>query len=494
MSRITRRSALLGAAAALTPGLALRPLSVQARAQARADAPADAAAAFRLVAGAAEAPLVVPQGPPTAAWLYNGQAPGPVMRARQGETLTVEVENRLPEPTTVHWHGLRVPNAMDGVPHFSQSPIAPGETFAYTLPLNDAGTFWYHPHVNSSEQLGRGLRGVLVVDEAADGAAALGADRDVVWALEDWRLDRDAQIAPFGGMHDAAHGGRLGNVVTLNGSIRSRETAAPGERLRLRLLNMANAASFSLRFDGADAWLVAEDGHPVAPRALADDRLWLGAGQRADVVLDMPAAPGAEVAVIDDAFGPDNAFRITTLAASDAAPLRSAPLPPPETLPANPVARPDLADADRHDLVFEGGMMGGMRGGMMGGRMMGMREMMQAGRVWALNGVAAAAQMADMTPLFTFSEGRSQVVTLRNDTAWPHPIHLHGHSFHVLGPDGGDGSGDPLAGAPLRDTVLLAPREQTVIAFVADNPGDWMLHCHILEHQETGMMAVARVA
>ncbi len=452
------------------------------------------AAHFQLAAAAADAPLVVPQGPPTRAWLYNGEAPGPVLRARQGDTLIVDMENRLDEPTTVHWHGLRVPNAMDGVPHFSQTPIAPGESFRYSLPLNDAGTFWYHPHINSSEQLGRGLRGMLIVEEPEDVAESLGADRDIPWALEDWRLDENAQIAPFGGMHDAAHGGRFGNVVTLNGAIRDRIEAAPGERLRLRIANLANALSFRLDFGDAAAWVIALDGHPIAPREIGSDGVWIGAGQRADVILDMPLSPGAEVPVTDTAYGADYAYRLTTLTTSSAKPLRAAERPAPPALPTNPIPLPDLGSAQLHELRLEGGMMGSMRSGMMGGRMMGMREMMLEGRVWALNGVAAAAEMASMEPLFSFGQGRSQIVTIINDTAWHHPMHLHGHSFRVLGPRAQNMSASDLARTPVRDTVLLAPGEQVAVAFVADNPGDWMLHCHILEHQEAGMMAVARVA
>lgn len=157
---------------------------------------AGASAPLRLNASRAQFPLVGEEGPATAVWAYNGQVPGPLIRARQGDRLRVEVENRLDEPTTVHWHGLRIPVTMDGVPWLSQPPIAPGETFTYEFDLKDAGTFWYHPHINGSEQLGRGLKGVLIVDELEPPAV----DREVFWVLDDWRLDRQAQIEPFGAM------------------------------------------------------------------------------------------------------------------------------------------------------------------------------------------------------------------------------------------------------------------------------------------------------
>jgi FtsP/CotA-like multicopper oxidase with cupredoxin domain len=447
-----------------------------------------AAVPFRLVAAPGEAALVVPDGPATSAWLYNGQAPGPVLRARQGETLNVEVENRLPEPTTIHWHGLRVPVEQDGVPFLSQQPIKPGELFNYRLPLTDAGTFWYHPHINSSEQVGRGLHGLLIVDEPPEVAARLRADRDIAWALDDWRLDQDAQIMPFGGFRDLSHGGRFGNVLTINGTYLTQTELRSGERLRLRICNVANAQSFRLRFAPFDPWVIALDGHPVLPRRLGETGLWLGAGQRVDLILDVDLEPGATARVIDDAYGPDRAFEVMSWSVSAERPLRDQALSAPEGLPANPISPPDMARAIKHELVFEGGAMGGMREVMMGGRMVGMRELAEAGRFWAVNGEVPTG-LENTQPLLSFEQGKTQIVTLENRTGWLHPVHLHGHSFHILG------SGeDAASGADIRDTVLLHPNEITRIAFVADNPGKWMLHCHVLEHQASGMMGIVEVA
>lgn len=440
----------------------------------------------RLTAAPGAAPLVAPDGPDTEAWLYNGTSPGPVLRARQGEMLTVEVENRLPEPTTVHWHGLRVPVAQDGVPYLSQEPIAPGARFTYELPLHDAGTFWYHPHINSSEQVGRGLNGVLIVEEPPEIAARLQADREIVWAIDDWRLDNDAQIAPFGNRHDMSHGGRTGNVLTVNGSYITRTSVRAGERLRLRLCNVSNAQNFHLRFAPFDPWLIALDGHPVPPKRLGEGGVWLGAGQRADLVLDVDLAPGGQARVIDDAQGAERAFEVMKWDISDAPPLRDASPEPPEALPPNPVARPDRSGALTHKLVFDGGAMGGMAGAMMEGKMLDMRALAEAGRFWAINGTVPAG-LHHTEPLLRLEQGRTHLVTLENRTRWPHPIHLHGHSFELRDPRNGDATA-------VRDTVLLAPEESAEIAFVADNPGKWMLHCHVLEHQASGMMGVVEVS
>ena len=192
--------------------------------------------------------------------------------------------------------------------------------------------------------------------------------------------------------------------------------------------------------------------------------------------------------MIDDAYGPDRAFEVMTWTVADKPPLREDALDPPGTLPPNPVARPDPSAAVEHRLVFEGGAMGGMQGAMMDGRMTDMRALAEASKLWAINGTVPTDLYAT-PPLLSFAQGATQLVTLENRTRWVHPIHLHGHSFHILG----DGD-DPLAGAEIRDTALLMPDEVARIAFVADNPGKWMLHCHVLEHQAAGMMGVVEVA
>jgi len=424
--------------------------------------------------------LVGSANPDTAVWAYNGTVPGPELRFKQGERLRVEVENALDIDTTVHWHGIRLPNAMDGVPHLTQPPIRKDGRFVYEFDLPDAGTFWYHPHWQSFEQVGRGLYGALVVEERE----APAVDRDLAWVLSDWRLDREARIVEdFGNFMDASHAGRIGNTVTVNGAIRETFAVRSGERIRLRLANTANARIFALGFDGHEPWVIALDGHPVEPHKSA--RVVLGPGMRADLILDCSAAPGSRHRVVDD-FYPRRAYRLLDLAYSGESPLRAAPAPVP-VLRANPVPEPDLARAARHRLRFEGGMMGNMPGMAMMENMPGM----QMGRrmVWTVNGKPMPESGHDHEPILELGRGRSYVLELVNDTQWHHPIHLHGHTFRVLSRDG-----KPSPRREWADTVLLDPRSRAEIAFVADNPGNWMIHCHILEHQASGMMALVRVA
>lgn len=423
----------------------------------------------------------------TPAWAYNGLVPGPELRARQGERLRIDVTNALAEDTTVHWHGLRLPNAMDGVPFLTQKPIAPGETFGYEFDAVDAGTFWYHPHQRSFEQMGRGLSGPLIIDEPNPPRV----DRDITWVLDDWRLLEDGTIAEdFGAPTDMSHAGRVGNAVTINGKFPDRFTVQQGERIRLRLINVANARFFALDFGSLSAQIIALDGQPVTPHSPPGGVVVLGSAMRADIMLDCPAAPGTQLQVVDRAYR-NNEYRLIDIAYSDT-PLRDSPPDWDIALPANPLAEPDIATARRHEILFTGGMMGamverdmgidqarGMMGGMMGG--------VTGGGMWFVNGVAAEGPMLE--PFLTLERAQSHVLELTNATAFTHPIHLHGHSFRVLSRDG-----VPTQYREWLDTVLIAPRERIEIALVADNPGDWMFHCHILEHQAAGMMGVIRVA
>jgi len=198
-----------GVLLACSPGLGCRPASPAERlareiagAYPERAAPTGVVRTFDIEAREAELPLV--DGGKLRVWAYNGQVPGPELRIRLGETLRVRFTNRLPQPTTIHWHGVRVPNGMDGVPSVTQPPVEPGATFVYEFTPKDAGTFWFHPHVRSSEQVERGLYGVLIVEDRAPAPYA----RDVVWVLDDWLLDETRQIfGAFNTPHDLMHDG-----------------------------------------------------------------------------------------------------------------------------------------------------------------------------------------------------------------------------------------------------------------------------------------------
>lgn len=486
MTLALSRRTLLKACAAGAASLSMPGLMLPARAAGVRE--------FSLRAAPGRARLVPEPHGETPAWCYNETVPGPEIRVRQGERLRITVENGLAEETTVHWHGLRVPNAMDGVPHLNQPPIAPGGTFVYEFDAVDAGTFWYHPHQRSFEQVGRGLYGPLIVEEPEPPKV----DRELVWVLDDWRLTKSAEISnDFGNGHDMSHNGRIGNTVTINGRVPDALPVRSGERIRLRLINAANARIFSLDFQGHTPTVIALDGQPVTPHALMGGLVVLGPAMRADIILDMMGEPGSRVSVIDR-FYRDLEYRLVDLAYGETA-FRDTMPDWPIVLPANPLREPNVAAALRHEVIFNGGMMGGMvmaemggsmgegtSRGMGGGMMRGMMGMMHGNGIWFVNGKAAEGHVLD--PMLTLERDGSHVIAMTNATAWHHPIHLHGHSFRVI-----SRNGEPTPHREWQDTVLMAPREKVEIAFVADNPGDWMFHCHILEHQAGGMMGVIRV-
>jgi FtsP/CotA-like multicopper oxidase with cupredoxin domain len=436
---------------------------------------ADSAAATLLRAAPARLSLLGPGNPDTDVWAYNGRVPGPLLRVKQGERVDAILVNDLAEPTTVHWHGLRLPNAMDGVPHVTQPPIEPGGRFRYAFACPDAGTFWYHPHARSNVQVEMGLHGVLIVDEPSPPPV----DRDLVWVLDDWRMARDGQVVrDFSSRFDATHAGRIGNTVTIDGRLPDRFALRAGERIRLRLVNVANARIVSLRFEGHAPVVIAFDGMPCEPHRPERDRIVLGPGMRADLIVDATGDPGATFRVIDDFFVRD-AYELVTLAYDTGRRIRDKPLAMPSRLAANPVAAPRLGTATRHRITLSGGMMGGS------GPMM----MNASAHAWALNGRTVDESAHAHEPLLTLRHGDSHVFEIVNDTAWWHPMHVHGHAFEIV-----SRNGERLPRPIFADTALIPPRERVEVALVADNPGDWMFHCHVLEHQASGMMATLRVA
>ena len=382
--------------------------------------------------------------------------------------------NGLPQPSTVHWHGVRLDNAMDGVPGLTQPRVEPGSEYLYDFEAPDAGTFWYHSHHRSWEQVARGLYGALVVE----GPDEPPVDRDEVLLLDDWRLASDARIQEnLGALHDRAHEGRIGNWITVNGDGAWSRRTARYERLRLRLVNAANARIFSIAAKGLEGWLMALDGQPL-PKPEPLESLALAPGQRADLVVDVVAEDAGEAFLASRER--EGSFALAAFPVRGSARgVRLAAPPPLPPNPLSPLGNPDRAR--RLVLRMEGGAMGGLRDAVLEDRRLGVRELAERGKVWALNGRADMPER----PLHSARLGETVVLEMINDTAWPHAMHLHGHHFRTVASDGGVG--------PLRDTLLLNREEKSAIAFVADNPGKWLLHCHMLEHSDAGMMTWMQV-
>jgi FtsP/CotA-like multicopper oxidase with cupredoxin domain len=392
------------------------------------------------------------------AWAYNDQVPGPLLRVRLGEAVEVRLKNDLPQPTTIHWHGVRVPNAMDGVPGVTQDPVPPGGGFTYRFVPKDAGTFWFHPHVRGAEQVERGLYGVLVVDDAK----ALPYSRDEVWVLDDWRVGSDGQIDPrFVTRHDLAHDGRWGQKVTVNGDSAKRMAVHPGERIRLRLVNTSNARVYRPDFGELNPRVIAVDGMYTA-RPLPVTGFELAPGNRLDLDLVIPRAPSGTTLEVVDRFT-RRPFNLATLS------VQGKPVQTPDfNSPSNPnIPRWQGAEAIKVDVTY---VLNARRGG-------------EHGIQWTINGRRWGEH--EVTEL---EGGRFTRVRFQNDSARLHPMHIHGQFFKVIARDG-----LPVDEPFLRDTVLLTGRQTLDVAMVPVDWGRWMMHCHILEHAEAGMMTEIRV-
>lgn len=456
---VTRRNILLG-------GAALAALPRNAFAQTGIE---------NLHAAAFDQQLLPGDYGPTTLWGYGGGTPGTEIRVAQGARIQRRLVNGLDQATSVHWHGIRIDNAMDGVAGLTQDAVAPGGSFDYDFTVPDAGTYWYHAHQRSFEQVGRGLYGPLIVEEPEP----LDIDREEVLVLDDWLIDPETgQLAnSFGNMHDLSHGGQIGNLVTVNGSHDLQLPAERHERLRLRLINAANARVFELQLSGLEGWIVALDGMPLANPRQVTGPILLGPAQRADLIVDVTAEPGESAHLVS--VERDEGFALASFpVGSGTAARRSIPGP----LPPNSVLRPDLAAAKPLTVRMEGGAMGGLREARLNGELQPLGQLAQKGMVWAFNGTVGTM---DGPPLAELSLGETVRLKIINDTVFPHAMHLHGMHFHELSEDGNMGD--------LHDTTLLLRGETREVAFVADNPGDWLLHCHMLSHAVAGMTTRLRV-
>ena len=423
-----------------------------------------------------KAKLLGPEGGHTDIWGYDGLVPGPILRAKQGEEFAIDLVNQLPQPTTIHWHGIRIKNAMDGVAGLTQPPVKAGDQFTYRFVPPDAGTYWYHPHNRTWEQLARGLYGAFVVDEPKPPAV----DQDVTLVIDDWRLDKDDKIheRSLGSMHDITHAGRLGNVITLNGQGTYDLATKAGERLRIRLINAANARTVGVIFEGHAPIVVALAGQPLkTPFAPQRNMIFLAPSQRADIILDCNQTPNSKTKITADTGREKLQMgQIVYHASKRARPSILSDIP---VLPPNPMPTTlDLDNSVSLDLIMTGGAMSWFETARYKGKTIGVRELVRKhGKAWAFNGIVGMPEQ----PLAKVDRGQTIKVRLVNQTAWPHAMHFHGHHFREI---------EHSRRAPLpywRDTIFIQREEEITVAFNAHNPGKWMLHCHMLGHQAGGM-------
>jgi FtsP/CotA-like multicopper oxidase with cupredoxin domain len=397
---------------------------------------------------------------PAELWAFNGEVPGPVVRIRHGEELRLKLENKTPAPLSLHFQGVRGPNASDGVGGLTQAPVAPGESYEYRFTPPDPGTFLIRPCVpgHTAEATERGLSAILVVEEPNPPKV----DADYALLVDDFRLEPDGTLAPFGRGVEA-NAGRLGNWLGINASeAPARIEAAPGSRVRLRLASVCNARVMRIRFEGLKVWVIGIDGQPTPIFEPLNSTLPFAPGNRYDLLVDMPAEAGPSGSVV--ALLGQGTPLVTLTSAGQPSRTKHAPvagLPPNQKLP--PGIR--LQNATRKDVVVQGAL----------------KPLDQLGpgeKSWTVNG---AAGTIGMPPLMSVKRGSVVVLAIINRTPLIQPLHLHGHVFRLLHQfdDGWE---------PYWIDTLQVPENRTVrIAFEADNPGKWLLASMALERFDTGL-------
>ncbi len=418
----------------------------------------------RLVAASA----TLPYGPggATRVLAFNGSVPGPTLEAREGDRVVVRFRNELEEPTTIHWHGIHLPFEADGSPFH---PVGPGEehVYAFTVPPGTAGTYWYHPHPHhrTTYQVSHGLFGALIVRAADDPLAGM-PERLLV--LHDNRFDETGAIdVPERGSLEARideENGREGDVLFVNSQVGPAIDIRPGEAQRWRIINASAARVYRLGIPGSTMLHVGSDGG-LFERPVEVEDVVLANSERVEVIVRGGAAVGEEAtlqALPYDRYIPQTRPRDWG-APRDLLTLRTAGDPPadpvrvPETL--RPVAPMDPGSASATRLVV-------LTQGMINNRKMDM------GRV-------------DITaPL-----GATEVWEIENLVGMDHPFHLHGFRFQVI-----DRNGVAVPFRSWKDTVNVPRHERVrIIVRYEDFAGKWMFHCHILNHEDMGMMGVLEV-
>ena len=399
------------------------------------------------------------------AWTYDGGIPGPLIKTRVGDRLIVHFKNELEQPTTVHWHGVRVPIEMDGVPEISQPPVQTGESFTYDFVVRDAGLFWYHPHVMSAAQVGFGLYGALLVEDVDDG---VGVADQLTMVLSDIGFDARGRLDPAdsGGSAGMVFG-REGDYVLVNGRRKPVLRTRPGALQRWRIVNTAKSRFFFLDLDGQPFTVIGADGG-IQEKPTTSDILLITPGERVDVIVAPKGKAGTPLPLramlYNRGYGSveyRSVEELLTIEFSKDPPLTAPPVAISRQLPV-----PTAAGATRVDVVLT------------------LPPMKNNQSEFQING-----EPFWKAKPFRAKLGEKQLWVVKNDSDWDHPFHLHGYFFHVL-----DEHDQPVRPLALKDTVNV-PMKTTVRLLVDFNerPGQWMFHCHILDHAEGGLMGTVVV-
>lgn len=415
---------------------------------------------------AAPGRLALAPGKITDVYAFNGSVPGPTLEVHEGDKVIVHYTNNLPESSGIHWHGLHLPANMDGSPLF---PVPPGgkKDYIFTLEPGTAGTYWYHPHpdARTGYQIAKGLYGAIIVRPAND---PLPAMPEKLLILSDNRFRPDGSIDFPTSRTSAAivdeENGREGNVMLVNGQVMPKIRIRSGETQRWRIINAAAARVYRLALRGQKLLQVGTDGGLFEHPQVVKD-LFLSNSERAEILVRGIGAPGSTTVLQNlpyDRYAnqtrPERWNRpndLLTLAYTSQTP--STPLAIPSTVRLIPPLDTAKATVRRNIVLSQG---------MINGRMMDMTRVDVRVRL-----------------------GATEIWTIENVVGMDHPFHLHGFRFQVL-----DRNGVPERDRRWKDTINV-PKHETVrfIVHFDANPGRWMFHCHILDHEDHGMMGILEI-
>jgi FtsP/CotA-like multicopper oxidase with cupredoxin domain len=442
------------------------------------------------------------------AYAFNGQYPGPLLRVPQGATVVVRFENRLDQPSTVHWHGVRLDNRFDGVPDITQRAVAPGSRFVYRVRFRDAGIYWYHPHVREDVQQDLGLYGNILV-ASPDRRLYPPVDQEEVLTLDDILMDGEG-ILPFGSdVPTHALMGRWGNVFLINGEPHWRLRVHQGEVVRFYLTNVSNARTYNLELGGARMKVIATDGGRFEHERWTSSVV-IAPAER--YVVDVRFDDVGDIAIVNRVQALDHMYGTYATETDTLGIVTVSPDPRRATVAAQAFERlrdngdvaTELARYRRyitkppdHTLVLDlrvrdlprpvAMMLNGLNVPMDWNDGMGMANWVSTGRevTWILRDAETGRENLDIT--WGFRRGALAKLRLFNDPtsvhAMAHPIHLHGQRFLVLARNG-----VPNENLAWKDTAIIPAGEVVDLLVEMANPGRWLLHCHVAEHMGAGMM------
>lgn len=447
-------------------------------------------------------------------WTFNGSSPGPEIRVKKGEKVKVTLKNELSAPVSIHWHGYPVPNNMDGIPGVTQDAIEPGKSFTYEFEANVPGTYWYHSHQDSVNQLDRGLYGALIVEDTNE-----KYDKDYTLMLDEWVTDKkeiDKQIKEMtkekmeksednkssmdhenmkdmdhssmdmgsnkkesgnmagmdhGNMDMAGHNMSMYDLFTING--KSGDLVEPlkvkeGDKVRLRFIN-AGYLSHNIHVHGHDIKVIATDGQPINdPKVVKDEVISIAPGERYDV--EFTANNPGKWYVEDHGEG-KGVKGMKAVIEYDSSKDMKDKANEKEKLPKLDMTKYGSKKLGSFTLDQQYNATYTMELN---------TEMNDNGMIYTINGKT----FPDIDPIQVKKGDLVKVKLVNRSKMDDHPMHLHGHFFQVLSKNG-----KPIEGSPIvKDTLNLKPGEEYEVAFVANNPGEWMFHCHDLHHASAGMV------